>query len=98
MNQCPVNLRRDAGPGRIVFSAAILLKSEELLDRGFIINMGLANATGVQQETDALCHHPFKLVTYAHSEKVFQARLRDRGLPRRSGAEQSRASMGCLES
>ena len=54
LNQGPIILKLDAGPGRIVLSAAILLKREELFERGLIILMGLPNATRVQQEMDAL--------------------------------------------
>jgi hypothetical protein len=55
LSQGPVILKVSAGPGRIVLSEAILLKREELFERGLIILMGLPNATSVQQqEMDAL--------------------------------------------
>ncbi len=77
-------LKLDAGPGRIVSSADILLKREELYKRGLVIMLGLPNATSVQQEMDAL-YGPFKSSTYARGEKVVQQKLRVRGLARRNG-------------
>jgi hypothetical protein len=74
LNQGPVILKLDAGPGRIVSSAAILSKRELLFERGLIIIMGLPNATSVQQEMDALLYGPFKSSTYARGEKVVQAK------------------------
>ncbi|KAI2513446.1 hypothetical protein MHU86_920 [Fragilaria crotonensis] len=82
----PVILKLDAGPGRIVSSAAILSKREEFFERGLIIIMGLPNATSVQQEMDAL-YGPFKSATYARGEKVVQTKLRDRGLARKNGEQ-----------
>jgi hypothetical protein len=75
LNQGPVILKVDAGPGRIVSSETILLKREEIFERGLIILMGLPNATSAQQEMDAL-YGPFKLATYACGEKVVQEKLR----------------------
>lgn len=86
LNQGPVVLKVDAGPGRIVSSEAILLKREELYERGLIILMGLPNATSVQQEMDAL-YGAFKSGTYARGEKVVQEKLRQRGLARRRGEQ-----------
>ena len=85
--QGPVILKVDAGPGRIVSSAATLAKREEFFERGLIIMMGLPNATSVQQEMDAL-YGAFKAATYARGEKVVQKKLRARGLARRNGEEQ----------
>ena len=48
LNQGPVILKLDAGPGRIVSSEAVLAKREALFERGLIIIMGLPNATSVQ--------------------------------------------------
>ena len=62
LNQGPVILKLDAGPGRIVSNDAILKTREELFERGLIILMGLPNATSVQQEMDAL-YGPFKSAT-----------------------------------
>jgi hypothetical protein len=87
LNQGPVILKLDAGPGRIVSNDAILRKREDLFERGLIILMGLPNATSVQQEMDAL-YGPFKSATYARGEKVVQAKLRSRGLARRIGDQQ----------
>jgi hypothetical protein len=84
LNQGPVILKVDAGPGRIVSSEAILLKREQLFERGLIILMGLPNATSVQQEMDAL-YGPFKSATYRRGEKVVQNKLRIRGLARKNG-------------
>jgi hypothetical protein len=84
LNQGPVILKVDAGPGRIVSSEAILLKREQFFERGLIILLGLPNATSVQQEMDAL-YGPFKSSTYARGEKVVQQKLRARGLARRNG-------------
>ena len=92
LNQGPVILKLDAGPGRIVSSAAILLKREELFERGLIILMGLPNATSVQQEMDAL-YGPFKSATYACGEKVVQEKLRIRGQARRNGERQQAAAL-----
>ena len=86
LNQGPVILKLDAGPGRIVSSAAIQAKREEFFERGLIILMGLPNATSVQQEMDAL-YGPFKSATYARGEKVVQEKLRQRGLARRNGEQ-----------
>ena len=90
LNQGPVILKLDAGPGRIVASAESISKGEELFERGLIIMLGLPNATSVQQEMDAL-YGAFKSGTYACGEKVVQLKLRDRGIARRNGepAEQS---------
>ena len=71
LNQGPVILKLDAGPGRIVSSATILAKREEFFERGLILLLGLPNATSVQQEMDAL-YGPFKSATYARGEKVIQ--------------------------
>jgi hypothetical protein len=90
LNQGPVILKVDAGPGRIVSSEAILLKREEFFERGLIILLGLPNATSVQQEMDAL-YGPFKSATYARGEKVVQQKLRARGLARRNGNKISKA-------
>jgi hypothetical protein len=84
LNQGPVILKVDAGPGRIVSSEAILSKREQLFERGLIILMGLPNATTVQQEMDAL-YGPFKSATYRRGEKVVQDKLRIRGLARKNG-------------
>jgi hypothetical protein len=74
LNQGPVILKLDAIPDRIVSSATILAKCEELFERGLILLMGLLNATSVQQEMDTL-YGPFKSATYARSEKVIQEKL-----------------------
>ena len=92
IHQGPVVLKLDAGPGRIVSSEIILLKREELFERGLIILIGLPNATSVQQEMDAL-YGPFKLATYARGEKVVQEKLRLRGLARRMGELLQRATL-----
>ena len=84
LNQGPVILKVDAGPGRIVSSELILAQRAALFERGLIILMGLPNATSVQQEMDAL-YGPFKSATYARGEKVVQEKLRQRGLARRNG-------------
>jgi hypothetical protein len=47
LNQGPVILKLDAGPGRIVASAEGISKREELFERGLIIMLGLPNATSV---------------------------------------------------
>ena len=86
LNQGPVILKLDAGPGRIVSSEAVLAKREALFERGLIIIMGLPNATSVQQEMDAL-YSPFKSATYARGEKVVQHKLKERGLARRNGQQ-----------
>jgi hypothetical protein len=86
LNQGPVILKLDAGPGRIVSSEAVLAKREALFERGLIIIMGLPNATSVQQEMDAL-YSPFKSATYARGEKVVQRKLKERGLARRNGQQ-----------
>lgn len=86
LNQGPVILKLDAGPGRIVSSEAVLAKREALFERGLIIIMGLPNATSVQQEMDAL-YSPFKSATYARGEKVVQQKLKERGLARRNGQQ-----------
>jgi hypothetical protein len=54
LNQGPVILKLDAGPGRIVSSENVLAKRKEFFERGLIIIMGLPNATSVQQEMDDL--------------------------------------------
>ena len=64
LNQGPVILKLDAGPGRIVSSEIVLAKREALFERGLIIILGLPNATSVQQEMDAL-YGPFKSATYS---------------------------------
>jgi len=84
LNQGPVLLKLDAGPGRIVSSEVVLAKREELFERGLIIVMGLPNATSVQQEMDAL-YGPFKSATYSRGKKVIQQKLKQRGLARRNG-------------
>jgi hypothetical protein len=84
LNQGPVILKVDAGPGRIVSSEKILAHRAALFERGLIILMGLPNATSVQQEMDAL-YGPFKSATYARGEQVVQEKLRVRGLARRNG-------------
>jgi hypothetical protein len=84
LNQGPVILKLDAGPGRIVSSEVVLAKRDELFQRGLIIVMGLPNATSVQQEMDAL-YGPFKSATYSRGEKVVQQKLKERGLARRNG-------------
>jgi hypothetical protein len=76
LNQGPIVLKLDAGPGRIVSSEQILLKREALFERGLIIIMGLPNATSVQQEMDAL-YGPFKSATYSRGEKVVQEKLKE---------------------
>jgi hypothetical protein len=90
LNQGPVILKVDAGPGRIVSSEEVLMKREQLYERGLIIIMGLPNATSVQQEMDAL-YGPFKSSTYARGEKIVQNKLRIRGLARRNGNKPSPA-------
>ena len=94
--QGPVILKLDAGPGRIVSSAATLAKREEFFERGLIIMMGLPNATSVQQEMDAL-YGAFKAATYARGEKVVQKKLRVRGLARRTNCEEEQV-VSCIES
>jgi hypothetical protein len=84
LNQGPVILKLDVGPGRIVSSEAILLKGEHFFECGHIILLGLPNATSVQQEMDAL-YGPFKSSTYSRGKKVVQQKLRARGLVRRNG-------------
>ena len=84
LNPCPVILKLDAGPGRIVSSEVVLAKREELFEHGLIIIMGLPNATSVQQEMDAL-YGPFKSSMYACGEKVVQQKLRAQDLARRNG-------------
>ena len=84
LNQGPVILKVDAGPGRIVSSEAILMKREQLFEQGLILLMGLPNATSVQQEMDAL-FGPFKSAMYRRGEKVVQNKLRIQGLPRKNG-------------
>ena len=92
LNQGPVILKLDAGPGRIVSSAIILAKREEFFERGLILLMGLPNATSVQQEMDAL-YGPFKSATYARGEKVIQEKLRQRGLARRNNEPRGVATL-----
>lgn len=92
LNQGPVILKLDAGPGRIVSSEAVLAKREALFERGLIIIMGLPNATSVQQEMDAL-YSPFKSATYARGEKVVQKKLKERGLARRNGQQLKAAAV-----
>jgi hypothetical protein len=48
LNQSPVILKLDAGPGRIVSNMAILKKREVFYERGLFILMGLPIATSVQ--------------------------------------------------
>ena len=86
LNQGPVILKVDAGPGRIVSSEIVLAKREALFERGLIIILGLPNATSVQQEMDAL-YGPFKSATYSRGEKVVQRKLKERGLARRNGQQ-----------
>jgi hypothetical protein len=83
LNQGPVILKVDAGPGRIVSSEQILAQREAFFERGLIIIMGLPNATSVQQEMDSL-YGPFKSATYTRGEKVVQEKLKQRGLARRN--------------
>ncbi len=90
LNQGPVILKLDAGPGRIVSSEIVLAKREALFERGLIIILGLPNATSVQQEMDAL-YGPFKSATYSRGEKVIQQKLKERGLARRNGQQLSSA-------
>jgi len=90
LNQGPVILKVDAGPGRIVLSEVVLAKREALFQRGLIIILGLPNATSVQQEMDAL-YGPFKSATYSRGEKVVQQKLKERGLARRNGQQLSSA-------
>ena len=90
LNQGPVILKLDAGPGRIVSSEIVLAKREALFERGLIIILGLPNATSVQQEMDAL-YGPFKSATYSRGEKVVQQKLKERGLARRNGQQLSSA-------
>ena len=92
LNQGPVILKLDAGPGRIVSSATILAKREEFFERGLILLLGLPNATSVQQEMDAL-YGPFKSATYARGEKVIQEKLRQRGRARRNNELQGVATL-----
>ena len=88
LNQGPVILKLDAGPGRIVSSEVVLAKREELFEHGLIIIMGLPNATSVQQQMDAL-YGPFKTATYARGETVLQQKMKQRGLARRNGQQLS---------
>jgi hypothetical protein len=46
LNQGPVILKVDAGPGRIVSSEAILLKREQFFERGLVILLGLPTSEG----------------------------------------------------
>ena len=64
LNQGPVILKVDAGPGRIVLSEVVLAKQEAIFDRGLIIILGFPNATSVQQEMGTL-YGPFKSATYS---------------------------------
>ncbi len=75
LNQGPVILTVDAGPGRIVLSEQTLAQREAFFEQGLIIMMGLPNATSVQQEIDAL-YGPFKSATYAQGERVVQEKLK----------------------
>ena len=93
--QGPVILKLDAGPGRIVSSAATLAKREAFFEKGLIIMMGLPSATSVQQEMDAL-YGAFKAATYARGEKVVQMKLRARGLARRNAEVQQVRSSAVL--
>ena len=92
LNQGPVILKLDAGPGRIVSNAAILTKREEFYERGLFILTGFLNSTSVQQEMDQLCG-PFKSATYARGEKVVQRKLKLRGIARRNGEHQHAAAL-----
>ena len=92
LNQGPVILKLDAGPGRIVSNAAILKKREEFYERGLVILMGLPNATSVQQEMDQL-YGPFKSAIYARGKKVVQTKLKSRGMARRNGEHQQAAAL-----
>ena len=96
LNQGPVILKLDAGPGRIVSNAAIVSKREEFYERGLIILMGLPNATSVQQEMDQL-YGAFKSATYARGEKVVQKKLKLRGIARRTGERQQQAAALSLD-
>ena len=88
LNQCPVILKLDSGPCRIVSNDAILKKREDFFERGLIILMGLPNATSVQQEMYAL-YGLFKSATCAQGKKVVQAKLiRSRSLAWRNGDQQ----------
>ena len=80
----PVIFKVDAGQGRIVSDKESIQKREEFKERGFIILMGLPNATSVQQEMDAL-YGPFKSATYVCGEVVAMEKLKARGLARRNG-------------
>jgi hypothetical protein len=84
LNQGPVILKLDAGPGRIVACAESISKRGELFERGLVIMLGLPNGTSVQQEMDAL-YGAFKSATYRRGEQVVQLKLRDRGIARRNG-------------
>jgi hypothetical protein len=75
----PVILKIDSGPGRIVATLVSLEQRAALFQKGLIILAGLPNATGVQQEMDAL-YGPFKSATYRRGEQVLTIKLRDRGL------------------
>ena len=90
LNQGPVILKLDAGPGRIVSSEIVLAKREAMLEQGLIIILGLPNATSIQQEIDAL-YGPFKSATYSRGEKVVQKKLQERGLAIRNGQQLSSA-------
>ncbi|KAI2494414.1 hypothetical protein MHU86_20097 [Fragilaria crotonensis] len=90
LNQGPVILKLDAGPGRMVSSEIVLAKRDEFFQRGLVIILGLPNATSVQQEMDAL-YGPFKSATYSRGEKVVQQKLKERGQKRRNGERLSNA-------
>ncbi len=61
LNEGPMMLKLDTGPGRIVSNYAILKKREDLFERGLIILMGLPSAKSVHQEMDML-YGPFKFL------------------------------------
>jgi hypothetical protein len=72
LNQGPVFLKLDAGPGRIVSLEIVFSKRQEFFDeRGLIIIMGFPYATSIQKEMDALLG-PFKTATYSRGEKVYE--------------------------
>jgi hypothetical protein len=90
----PVVLKVDSGPGRIVATAASLACREAFHEMGLFILAGLPNATGVQQEMDAL-YGPFKSATYARGEMVLTRKLQERGVAvSLERARQQRAAAG----
>ncbi len=77
-------MKVDAGPGRIVASKASITRQAEFSDLGLEILMGLANATIMQQEIDAL-YRPFESATYACG--CITKKLKVRGAARRNGKQ-----------